>query len=147
MIEALLELQFAAPDKAERYRCHKCPDSVKAIRRCQESRTDFTDEDGVIWPMRVQDGGALFSFCPGKATWYADASLLYNALMLCAETSTHWETGGLAVQPIWWIDLVSWFVPRYNESRFYSRAKAILGDGKGASNGSQQGKPRIHNQR
>jgi len=37
------------------------------------------------------------------------------------------EEGPLMDQPGWWIDLLSWFLPFYNDQKFWSRAKAILG--------------------
>jgi hypothetical protein len=37
------------------------------------------------------------------------------------------EEGPMMDQPDWWIDLLSWFLPFYNDQKFWSRAKAILG--------------------
>lgn len=39
------------------------------------------------------------------------------------------EEGPLSEQPDWWVDLLSWFLPYYSDMKFYSRARAILGDG------------------
>lgn len=111
---------------------------------------DFTDADGPFWPIRVQDGGALFGFCPGKATWNSEAASIYKAIQVCERTGAHWQEGGIADQPDWWIDLVSEFLPRLDDLRFYSRARAILGDGKaqsgGAKNGTGQKQARVPNQ-
>lgn len=134
MIEALVELRFADSDRAKAFNCSTCPKSVQNLRRCREERNDFTDADGNIWPMRVREGGALFSFCPAKATWDREAVLLYNSLVLSYETKTNWASGGLEDQPMWWIDLASWFTTVYSDSIFYSRAKAVLGDGKNKAN-------------
>lgn len=93
----------------------------------------------------------MFGFCPAKATWDARVMALYKALVVSAETGTQWTVGGIAEQPDWWVDLLSWFAPAYNESRFNSRARAILGDGSskpgGPANGAQQGTTRNPNQR
>jgi hypothetical protein len=130
MIRALLELQNAPADRVAQFRCSSCPDSVKKLRRCQEERFDFNENDGSFWPIRIQQGGDLYGFCPGKATWDARASVLYKALIVCDRTGIHWQSGGLADQPDWWVDIVAEFLPHIEESRFYSRARAILGDGK-----------------
>jgi hypothetical protein len=135
MIEALLDLQFAEPERAKMFDCSSCIANVKKIRRCEEDK-EFTSDDGHIWPMRVFEGGSLFGFCPGKAQRHVEAAAIYKALIVCAETGTHLGTGGIIDQPSWWIDLVSWFLPRYNEQRFYARAKAILGDSKAVNNGN-----------
>jgi hypothetical protein len=144
----LLELRYADPDKASQYQCSKCPASVKRIRRCAEPRWDFSDVDGAIWPMRLIEGGELYPFCPGKATWDSSAVNLFQALVICAETGSQIEGGGIWNQPSWWIDMAAEFLPRYNDLRFNSRARAILGDGKGkgASNGAEQVRSRVQHQ-
>ena len=142
---ALLELQFASPDKVEKFSCKNCIPAIQALRRCKEDRWDFDDQDGNIWPMQVQQGGGLYGFCPGKATWDSKAVLMFKAFIVCAETGAHWQDGGIASQPFWWVDLVSELLPRYHELRFNSRARAILGDGKGTPNGNQQGQSRVPN--
>jgi hypothetical protein len=140
MIEALLEMQFAPQKDAEKFRCKSCPQSIQELRRCRENRWDFNGDDGHIWPMRIQPGGGLYGFCPGKATWDSRAVLLFKAFVVCAETGAQWQPGGISDQPAWWVDLVSDALPRYNDLRFYARAKSILGDGKGAGHhGNIQG--------
>jgi hypothetical protein len=146
MIEALLELRFADSDRAKQFDCAKCPPQIQKIRRCKEDREDFNSDDGNIWPMRVSDGGQLFGFCPAKATQKHDINMLYQTLMITAETGALYESGGIVDQPAWWVDIAGWFLTRYNDLRFYSRAKSILGDGKGAkNNGNIKGQPRIPN--
>jgi len=39
-----------------------------------------------------------------------------------------YEAGGLADQPDWWIDLSSWFLRRYDDAKFASRVRAVLGE-------------------
>jgi len=69
----------------------------------------------------------LYAFCPGKSTWDSSIAGLYQALVITAETGIMLEEGPLMDQPGWWIDLLSWFLPFYNDQKFWSRAKAILG--------------------
>ena len=135
MIEALLELQFAG-ERAKDFSCASCHARVQKLRRCREDKFDFDDHDAPFWPIRIQQGGGLYSFCPGKATWDQETKAIYSAIVVCAETHTQWQNGGIADQPSWWIDLVSSFVPMYNEMKFYARAKAILGDSKAVNNGN-----------
>lgn len=99
------------------------------LRRCQEDREDFTTKDNNIWPMYVNKGGVSFGFCPGKATWDSQTMHTYQMLVVAAETGNLWEAGGISNQPAWFVDLLAWFLPRYNDRIFYSRVKSILGDG------------------
>jgi hypothetical protein len=149
MISALMELQFADPDRAKDFRCSKCPVNVQRLRRCHEPRYDFTEEDAHFWPIQITKGGELYNFCPGKATRDFEAVSLYNTVILTAETGALWSDGGIADQPTWFMELVTSFVPLYNELRFYSRAKAILGDGKkgNSGNGGNQRQAKVHNRR
>lgn len=127
------------------FSCASCPLAIQKIRRCREDRIDFSEKDGSIWPIYVQKGGQGFGFCPAKATWDSDAMGIYRLLSLAAETGTMYESGGLADQPAWWIDLAAWFMPRYRDFKVMSYAKAILGDGsskglasKGVTGGGKQ---------
>lgn len=90
-------------------------------------------------PMAVDKGGSLFGFCPGKSTWDAQATAVYQALVVCAETGIMLEDGALADQADWWIDLISWFLPYYSDLKFYSRARVILGDGTTKTNVAKRG--------
>lgn len=78
--------------------------------------------------MYIESGGDLFSFCPGKATWDPEAVSLFQLLLVSAETGNMYEAGGLADQPYWWIELSSWFLRRYDDAKFASRVKAVLGE-------------------
>lgn len=150
MIEALLELQAASPEDARRFQCSTCPEATRKLRRCEESRWDFNGDDGAIFPLYVTKGGGLYGFCPGKATWDPCAVALYRALVVCERTGAHWQTGGIADQPAWWVEFVSDFLPRMDDLRFAQRVRAILGDGKtaqhgGNAHGNQRQGSRIQN--
>lgn len=97
------------------------------LRRCREDRLDFTEKDASFFPMVVERGGQLYGFCPGKATWDSNIAGIYQALVICAETGIMLEDGPLVDQSDWWVDLLSWFLPYYDDMKFWSRAKAILG--------------------
>lgn len=126
-----MELSFAPPERAKVFLCSKCPIETQKLRRCRESREDFTYKDnGSVFPIMVTRDGEQFSFCPGKATWDHTVSSIYSALMITAETGNLWNSGGISGQPQWFIELLSIFLIRYNDHKFYSRAQAILGDGK-----------------
>lgn len=90
--------------------------------------------------MYVERGGTLYGFCPGKSTWDHEAAAIYQALVVTAETGIMLEDGPISQQPDWWIDLLGWFLPYYSDQKFYSRARAILGDGKEATRGGNGGR-------
>lgn len=80
--------------------------------------------------MYVHKGGTLFGFCPGKATWDYEAVGLYRLLIVSAHTGTMLDKGSLSEQADYWIELLAWFLPFYDQQKFISRAKMILGDSK-----------------
>jgi len=116
--------------KSGGFSCHKCPKRVQELRRCREDRMDFTEADNIMWPMYIVPGGELYNFCPGKSTWDIEASSAFRMLIIAAETGTMIDEGGISNQPAWWVELLSEFVPRYNQQKIFSLAKAILGKGK-----------------
>lgn len=130
---ALFELEHAnhAQLKAEgrSFTCKGCPERIQKLRRCQEDREDFTEDDGQLWPIYLTPGGNPYSFCPGKATWDQDLNDVYRLMSLAAEISDlHLVHGGLVDQPEWWIEQMSWFLPAYNHHKFYARVRGIVGD-------------------
>jgi len=64
-----------------------------------EDREDFTEKDGAIWPMYIQKGGDLYSFCPLKLTWNHAITERFRLLMLTAETGVMINEGGISSQP------------------------------------------------
>jgi hypothetical protein len=104
--------------------------SVQKLRRCKEERWDFTEKDGNFFPIHITDSGAPFGFCPGKATWDQEVMEMFKVYQISAETGNLWVEGGIADQPDWFIDVLGWFISRYDQLKFMSRARAILGDGK-----------------
>jgi hypothetical protein len=115
---------------------------VKAKRRCEEDRWDFTEaDDPMVFPIYVHKGGETYGFCPAKSTWDPQVTSLFRALHVAAVTGAMWQDGGVRDQPTWWIELLSWFIQRHDAENFGSKARAVLGDG-GKSNGSVTGKPK-----
>lgn len=134
-----MELNFAPPDRVKSFRCSSCPDETKKLRRCADSREDFTHKDHAgVFPIMVTKEGEQFSFCPGKATWDPSIVSVYNSLVIAAETGALWSRGGISDQPGWFIDLLSLFLVRYNDHKFWSRARAIMGDASKSSTVKKQ---------
>lgn len=86
--------------------------------------------------MYIEKGGTLYNFCPGKATWDTTATSLFKMLIIAAETGTMIDEGGLFDQPQSWIDLLADFLPRYDDQKFFTRARSILGEVQSGGAGS-----------
>ena len=80
--------------------------------------------------------GEQFSFCPAKATWDGSILSVYNYLVISAETGALWNDGGISEQPAWFVELLSTFIVRYNDQKFWGRARAILGESSNGTKGS-----------
>ena len=90
--------------------------------------------------MQIQEGGGLYSFCPGKVTWDYEAANLFEVMTVAVEQKKLLTSGGISDQPGWFITLLAWFGPAYDTLKFAARAKMILGDGT-ASDKIQGNKP------
>ncbi len=88
--------------------------------------------------MQVSQGGALYGFCPAKATWDFQANQIFKMLVISAECGIMYTAGGIEDQPSWYFDLCAHFIPRYHDFKFNSRVKMVLGDGK--SQGANYGR-------
>ena len=97
------------------------------LRMCETDRWDYTSEDKSLFPIKISNTGGSYGFCPAKTTWDYDLIGLYRLLILSCELKKLLYDGGIYSQPGWYVDLLSWFVTRYDEIKFYSRAQAILG--------------------
>lgn len=135
MISALLDLSYA--NTKGRFDCSTCKASTKKVRRCAEDRLDFTDKDGVQFPIYAQKGGELYGFCPGKATWDGRYMRLFKVMVIAAETGAMMKSGGIEDQPDWFIDLLGWFLPRFDHIKFSTKAQAVLGDKENGGNDRQ----------
>lgn len=137
-----MELSFAShaqlKAKGRNFDCSTCPKNVMKLRRCETDRWDYTQKDASFFPIAINDFGSAYGFCPGKTTWDYNLVSLYRLLVLSCETKKLLYDGGIYSQPGWYVELLSWFVTRYDETKFYSRAQAILGsDTKKSKSGSQ----------
>lgn len=125
-----MELSFSPEENGVSFNCKNCPTRVQELRRCREPREDFDGKDGAIWPMYVFQGGELYSHCPGKATWDQSAVSLFQLLITCAETKALPYAGGVTDQPDWIVELLGWFLPKYDMMKFIRKADMILGSTK-----------------
>jgi hypothetical protein len=105
---------------------------VRKLRRCGEERMDFKDEDNLpgmpmVWPLYIEKNGTLWGFCPAKATWDSNAMSAYQLLKIAAVTGALPHAGGLLDQDAWFIDMLGWFIPRYDEIRFNMKAERVMG--------------------
>lgn len=122
--------------KGRTFDCQKCPETTKKLRRCgidgdkDRNRWNFTSKDSIHFPIQLTRGGQFYSFCPGKVSWDWETVYIFRMLIVCSETGTMLTSGGVADQPTWFIELISWFLPIYDRIKFSTKAKMILGDGK-----------------
>jgi len=49
-------------------------------------------------------------------------------LIVAAHTGMMLDKGSLSEQTDYWIELLAWFLPFYDNQKFVSRARMILGD-------------------
>lgn len=99
-------------------------------RRCQEDRWDFTEEDdSAVFPIQVVKGGTQYGFCPAKATWDPQVVDLFHTIHVAASAGVMWQDGGMKDQPMWWIELLSWFIQRHDAESFASKVRSVTGDG------------------
>lgn len=127
--------------------CLKQGEGLAKLRRCKEDRLDFTVEDGpTVFPIKLsKDSARSHGFCPAKAMFDFEAQQLFQLLMVCAETKTLYNEGGISNQPHWFIELLVWFLPAYDQEKFMSRAKSVLGGSEknktqGAKSGNNKGR-------
>lgn len=128
----MLELAFSSVDdigKGRSFDCSTCPESIKKKRRCKEDRWDFTHKDDIIFPMPIQKGGARYGFCPGKVTQLGEmnAKRIFDMLILSSETNQLLYAGGIMDQPAWFVEQLSWFMPRHKQIKHFQEQKAMWG--------------------
>ncbi len=144
MIELGLADHQTLKAEGRSFNCNGCPERIQLKRRCREDREDFGEKDDpVIFPIYVHKGGTPFGFCPAKANWDSEVVSVYNILTLSCETGQLYESGGISDQPYWFVDLLSWFAPMYDNNKFISRFRMIANSfspRKGATGGGKQGR-------
>lgn len=82
-------------------------------------------------------GSQGFPWCPGKATWDSHSVTTFRTMVVSAETGALYGEGGIGDQPSWFVSLLSWFLPRYNDLKFNARAMSILGDDSSSAKGKK----------
>lgn len=80
--------------------------------------------------MQIHEGGNLYGFCPAKASWDPEVRAVYGILSITAETGQLLEAGGLVSQPDWFVELLGWFLPRFQMHKFVRMAEMVFGSGK-----------------
>lgn len=53
--------------------------------------------------------------------------MVFDELIMVAETNLLPYRGGLPDQPSWFVELLFWFLPRYDFMKFLRKADTILG--------------------
>lgn len=84
--------------------------------------------------MYINKGGELYGFCPAKATWDHSLAEFFRMLVVVAELKQLPEAGGVYDQNPDMVDMLSWFLPKYDFMKFNQKADMILG-GDNKSNG------------
>jgi len=101
---------------------------IAKLRRCEEDRWDFTEEEGPF-PILMTRGGQAFNFCPAKSTKDPETIEIYQMLVSILETGLWPNAGGIKDQDAEWVDLVATFGPMRRSLEFNERynmiAKAI----------------------
>lgn len=131
--------------KGRSFNCTTCPERTKVRRRCREPKMDFTSEDNPsVWPIQIYKGGEYYSFCPAKATWPGPDSAVnkFKTLLVAAMSKAMLVQGGIQDQPTWFIENLSWFLPKYDQVIFMTKVRMVLGDGKKKSTGASHGSNR-----
>jgi hypothetical protein len=102
---------------------------VQKIRRCHDDRWDFTSEDGNVFPIMIRKDGQRYGFCPAKVTWDDSVLWWYRMLTVCAETNQLPNGEPVVYQSVEWIELLSWFLPVYDQMKFKRNLEMIFGSG------------------
>ena len=141
----MLELTFADKEnidsKSRNFICSKCDPQTISRRRCKEDRWDFNSNDSNIFPIRIDENGPLFGFCPGKATWDHILQMEFEELVLIAESGQLPKSGGLEKQDLQLIEDLKWFLPKYDNVKFFRRMAMIFGKSKTNNKPNNHGSP------
>lgn len=119
--------------KGRSFDCITCPERTQKLRQCRSDRHDLGPADNAsVFPIQIFEGGEYYGFCPAKATWPGPDSVLhkFKVLTLAATSKNLLYAGGIADQPVWFVDNLMWFLPKYEQVIFMMKCKMVLGDGK-----------------
>lgn len=115
---------------------------MQKLRRCREDKWDFTAKDSNVFPIKIEEGGGLYGFCPAKVTWDQEAISIFELMTVAVEQKKLLVQGGIADQPGWFVGLLSWFAPEYDLRKFQHRVKMVLGDDETPKTPKTQGRAR-----
>jgi len=110
--------------------CLKKNDNIAKMRGCMLEKYDYTSKDKNIFPIKLTPDGHPFGFCPAKAKLDNRALFLSNIFTVACETKQLYYPGGINNQPQWFIDILCWYAPMYDNIKWYSRMNSLFG-GKG----------------
>ena len=80
--------------------------------------------------MNIHKGGNAYGFCPGKATWDYETVQKFRLLVITSDTGAMLTPGSILEQPAWYIELLGWFIPLYDQTKWHSKMRGLFGDGK-----------------
>lgn len=133
---ALVDLYFAEERDKKRFRCSGC--KAQKDRRCGERGFENLSRK----PMKVGEGSLAYPFCPGKATWYAEITELFEPCRVALETGIMPKRGSMEDQPELFVTVFPVFLERWRD-RHYQRVwqdvwhavktvlNSVFGKGKG----------------
>jgi len=109
-----VDLHFAEAKDKKIHDCAVCPAAQKAQRKCGEPGF----ENSKTARFRVDERGQKFTFCPGKATWYADIVKTYQECSLAFHTGILPREGHFSDQSELFVECYQAFVESYTERRY-----------------------------
>lgn len=141
---------IASRGKGRNFDCVTCPSRTQKLRQCDVDKWDFTaDDNPSVFPIQIFEGGSYYGFCPAKATWPGNDSVIgkFKTLLYAASTNNLLVQGGINDQPSWFIETMSWFKPMYDQVIFMSKVRSVLGGGKIKKTSPMTQKGRSHGNR
>lgn len=118
----MIDLRFADHDAVKTFDCSKCPKSLRESRKCEKDGLNNLSR-----PISVDTYGLKLSFCPAKATWYHEFTVLYSQLLVALETGILPKEGSLEDQDEMFVSLFPFFVERYRMRQYNKTWADVLG--------------------
>lgn len=68
---------------------------------------------------------------------------MFNTLSVACELKVMLVEGGIANQPRWFVNMMSWFSVSYDMQKFMQKAKMVLGDDDSPKQNTSAGKSQV----